>query len=291
MNFSFRDSSSLQVRDLNQEPDHTVPQKSDDCRISPGAGLASELSPTNCIGTQLRTIRSRLRFTLRETEERSAQIAQQWGNESYRISASWLDRVERENRGLSATKLIVLAYIYNLSPDQILALCPGARDGSQSLLQASSPNSTLLLTEGPLDRLAKHWLPGSLTSECPPDETMLLQTDPRILPNHYRRGIIGCRDRTLEPMVLPGSIVLIDTLRRAIANRKAWTNEFDRPIYFLFTHEGYYCGFCDLDKRGEFLSLVPHMLSPEPNDEKRWRYRREVEVIGTVVGLFTKRLG
>jgi hypothetical protein len=79
-----------------------------------------------------------LKLTLRETEERCAQVAQQWGNDAYRISASWLDRVERENRGLSATKLIVLAYIYNLSTDQMLSFCPGSNEGSAQLLQASA---------------------------------------------------------------------------------------------------------------------------------------------------------
>jgi hypothetical protein len=90
-------------------------------------------------------------------------------------------------------------------------------------------------------------------------------------------------------MILAGSIVLIDSQKRAIASRKDWTNEFDRPIYFLFTRNGYFCGFCELDKKAEWLTLVPHMLSPEPNDDRRWRNRREVEVIGTVVGLFTRR--
>ena len=105
------------------------------------------------IGTQLRDIRNQLKFTLRETEERCAQVAQQWGNDAYRISASWLDRVERENRGLSAAKHIVLAYIYNLSTDQMLSFYPGPNEGSAQLLQASSPNCTLLLAEGPLRNL------------------------------------------------------------------------------------------------------------------------------------------
>ena len=37
----------------------------------------------------------------------------------------------------------------------------------------------------------------------------------------------------MEPMILAGSIVLIDTRKRAIAKRKDWVNEFDRPIYFF----------------------------------------------------------
>lgn len=122
-----------------------------------------------------------------------------------------------------------------------------------------------------------------------PEDTMLLSHDRAVLPAHYRRGIIGSRDRSLEPMLLAGSIVLIDTQKRAIANRKSWNNEFDRPIYFLFTREGYVCGFCELDKKAEWLKLVPHMLSFEIKEDTRWRYRKEVEVIGTVAALFTRR--
>jgi len=242
----------------------------------------------NGIGIQLRAARLRWGFNLREVEERSSHLAQQWGNTNYKISASWLHRVENENRGLSATKLIVLAYIYNLTTDQMLALCPGAGDSSAQLDHVSSPNSTLLLAQGPLEQHAKLWLPDKLLTDPPPDDTTLLQSDQGILPANLRRGVIGRHDRTMEPMVLAGSIVLIDSQKRAIAGRKDWTNEFDRPIYFLFTRIGYFCGFCELDGKQEWLQLVPHQLSPEPKNI-RWKYRKEVEVIGTVAGLFTRR--
>jgi transcriptional regulator with XRE-family HTH domain len=243
------------------------------------------------IGIQLRAARQRLGLTLREVEERTNQLAQQWGNLAYRISASWLDRVERENRGLSATKLIVLAFIYNLTMEQMLALCPGVNESPAQLDLVSSPNSTLLLAQGPLAEHAKLWLPDKIVTDPPPEDTMLLQSDQGVLPVHYRRGIIGRRDRTMEPMVLAGSIVLIDTQKRAIAKRKDWTNEFDRPIYFLLTRSSYFCGFCELDKNGEYLKLVPHALSPqtEDEDERRWKYRKQVEVIGTVAAIFTRR--
>jgi transcriptional regulator with XRE-family HTH domain len=243
------------------------------------------------IGIQLRAARQRLGLTLREVEERTNQLAQQWGNLAYRISASWLDRVERENRGLSATKLIVLAFIYNLTMEQMLALCPGVNESPAQLDLVSSPNSTLLLAQGPLAEHAKLWLPDKIVTDPPPEDTMLLQSDQGVLPVHYRRGIIGRRDRTMEPMVLAGSIVLIDTQKRAIAKRKDWTNEFDRPIYFLLTRSSYFCGFCELDKNGEYLKLVPHALSPQTEDEeeRRWKYRKQVEVIGTVAAILTRR--
>lgn len=242
------------------------------------------------IGTQLRAARLRLKLTLREVEEHSFLLGQQWGNAAYRISASWLDRIEREKGGLSATKLIVLSYIYNLAPEQLLSLCPRPAETATPLVPIPSPNATVLLRAGPLEEHARRWVPNNLITEAPPEETTLLQASDVVLPSHFRRGVIGGRDRTMEPMILPGAIVLVDTQRRAIVGRREWTNEFERPIYFLFTRKGYYCGFCDLDRKSEWLMLVPHALSPEPRD-LRWRYRKEVEVVGTVAGVFTRRAG
>lgn len=242
----------------------------------------------NGIGSKLRAARIQWQLTLREVEERSNRLAQEWGNPAYRISASWLDRVERENRGLSATKLIVLAVIYSLTAEQMLALCPPTSTGPTALDHVSSPNATLLLTQGPLEEHAKQWLPEKLVTEPPPEETTLLPSESNVLPSRYRRGIIGRRDRTLEPMIRAGSIVLIDTHKRAIAGRKEWTHEFDRPIYFLLTRTGYVSGFCELDKESEWLTLVPHALSYESN--KRWRYKKEIEVIGMVSGVFMRRV-
>ena len=74
------------------------------------------------IGSRLRAARVRWQLTLREVEERSLRLAQQWGSPAYQISASWLDRIERVNRALSARKLIVLAFIYGLTAEQMLSL-------------------------------------------------------------------------------------------------------------------------------------------------------------------------
>ena len=226
------------------------------------------------IGTKLRAIREKWGLTLREVEERSEGLAQEWGNPSYKVSASWLVRIERENRRLSAAKLIVLASIYSVSSDQLLALC-----SCSSLKSVSHPNTTLLLTKGPLEQHARLWLPESIAIEPVPEETTLL-TPEKHLPSHYLRGVVGRRDKTMDPMIRPGSIVLINTQKRTIASRKEWKNEFDRPVYFLFTRAGYICGWCELDPNAEWLALVPHPLSYTPG--QRWKYRKEVEVIGRV---------
>jgi transcriptional regulator with XRE-family HTH domain len=77
------------------------------------------------MGSQLHQIRQRLGLTLRDVEHQTARLAERAGVPRYRISASWLNRVEREDRELSGTKLIVLIRIYNLTNEEILALCPG----------------------------------------------------------------------------------------------------------------------------------------------------------------------
>jgi len=240
------------------------------------------------IGGKLRAARFAWKLTLREVEERTLRLAQQWGNPAYRISASWLDRVERENRGLSATKLIVLANVYSLSLEQMLAMCPPSGPVSAPSDEMSVPNATLL-AEGSLDAHAKLWLPDTLVEDPPPESTALLPTQEGMMPSHYRRGIIGRQDRTLEPMIRAGSIVLIDTQKRTIAGRREWNHEFDRPIYFLLTREGYVSGFCELDRDTDWLTVIPHALSFESN--RRWRFKKEIEVVGTVVAAVVRRIG
>ena len=231
------------------------------------------------IGVRLSAIRQKWGLTLREVQERSERLAQQWGQPSYKISASWLNRVEQEGRRLSGEKLIVLGAVYSIPADQLLAFCPQGNSNSPDFDQVLGPNTTLLLTRGPLEEHARRWLPDSIGTDPIPDETTIL---PRAehLPSHYRRGIIGRRDKTMDPMIRPGTIVLINPHRRVIAHRREWKNDFDRPIYFLMTHTGCVCTWCELDKTREWLTSDPHPLSyvaPE-----RWRYMREVDVIGRV---------
>ena len=129
------------------------------------------------IGSRLRAVRQQWRLSLREVEQRSLRIAQERGNQSYQVSASWLNRLEREEHELTVNKLIVLADIYNLPTEQLLrSLYPG---DPQPMLprQLSSPNATILLTEGPMEEQARYLLPDTGGADQPPDETTLLSTE------------------------------------------------------------------------------------------------------------------
>jgi transcriptional regulator with XRE-family HTH domain len=232
------------------------------------------------IGERLRTIRRQWQLSLREVEERSHRFAQERGNQSYQVSASWLDRLEREEHELTVNKLIALADIYNVPTEQLLrSMYP--EKPNLILKPLSSPNATMLLTEGPLEDQARYLLPEPPISNEPPEETTLLAPEDSQLPAPYRRGIIGKRDLTLDPMIPAGSFVQIDTQKRAISSRKGWTHDYQRPIYFLVTREGYHCGWCELDKASDWLTLIPHPLSPASS--QRWKYRTEIENLGRVI--------
>jgi len=228
------------------------------------------------IGLRLRTIRRQWQLSLREVEERSLRFAQDRGSQSFRVSASWLDRLEREEHELTVNKLIVLADIYNLPTEQLLrSIYPG--DSQSTLLsQLSSPKATMLLTERPWEEPGRY--PDALAPDQQPEETTLVAEDRLTAP--YRRGIIGKRDRTLDPMIPAGSIVQIDTRKRAISSHRDWTHEFQRPIYFLTTRDSYVCGWCELDRDSNWLTLVPHPLSSASS--QRWRYGKDIENIGRV---------
>jgi transcriptional regulator with XRE-family HTH domain len=233
------------------------------------------------IGARLRTIRRQWQLSLREVEKRSVRLAQDKGSQSYQVSASWLNRLEREEHELSVSKLMALAEIYNVSAGQLLR-CIDPRSGQNPVPKQVSPeNPSICPGQGLLEAQAGYLLPDAAVPAQPPDETSLSPAENEPSGAPYRWGIIGKRDLTLYPMIPAGSFVQIDTLKRAISTRRNWTHEFQRPIYFLRTRDAYVCGWCELDKSSDWLTLIPHSLSPAPR--RRWRYRTEIESIGRVI--------
>ena len=233
------------------------------------------------IGVRLLTIRRQWQLSLREVERRSLHLAQEKQNQSYHVSASWLHRLEREEHELSVSKLMALAEIYNVSPGQLLhCIDPGSRQNQISGL-LSPENASMIVGEGSLDAQTNLVADQPVPAQPSDNETSLLAAENGLSPTPYRRGIIGKHDLTLHPMIPAGSIVQIDTQERAISIRRNWIHELQRPIYFLMTRDSYVCGWCELDKNSDWLTLIPHPLSPSPS--RRWRYRTEIESIGRVI--------
>ena len=96
----------------------------------------------------------------------------------------------------------------------------------------------------------------------------------------HRYGFIGQADWSMYPILHPGSLVLIDDSKRKIAS-DGWTNEIDRPIYFLEHREGYLCGWCSCT--GDRLTIHSH-----PASHQRplvYQHPAEIEVVGQVTGV------
>jgi transcriptional regulator with XRE-family HTH domain len=232
------------------------------------------------IGARLRAIRQRWGLSLREVEQRSQSIARERGDSAFQVSASWLARLESDGHELTVNRLIVLAEIYSTPIDQLLRSCYPRIAESLTLPSASA---TTLPIEGSRKSQSDHLLSDPPFRGQSPDETTLLSKKNAPSPTPYLRGIIGKLDLTLDPMIPPGSIVQIDARNLAISSRKNWTHEFQRPVYFLMTRVGYVSGWCELDRNSEWLTLIPHPLSPASS--RRWKYREEIENLGRVISV------
>src|SRR6185312_8218690 len=82
---------------------------------------------------------------------------------------------------------------------------------------------------------------------------------PRTLLHYFDRGeelygYIGVQDKTLSPIVRPGSFVQINPKEKAILSLP-WCDEHDRPIYFFELRDSYVCSWCELHDND--LILVP----------------------------------
>ena len=89
----------------------------------------------------------------------------------------------------------------------------------------------------------------------------------------------------MYPILTPGSFVQVDETRNK-AVEGAWRSEFERPIYFIETREGFVCSWCHVQR--DAIVLQPHPLSPVP--VRVLRHPQEAEIIGQVVGV-AMRLG
>src|SRR5258708_2222344 len=172
------------------------------------------------IGERLREARIQWGLSLRDVKDRSHALAQQWGSRSYEVSFSWLSKLESGEHEMTLPKLISLATIYSKPPEELFRRCLPELARTQAPYHLVGPNTTVLVTGGPLEQQARHLLPDSFTSDPLPEDTMMLPLETSMVSAPYRRAIIGRRDGTLDPIISQGSILTIDTSNRPIASRK-----------------------------------------------------------------------
>jgi hypothetical protein len=89
----------------------------------------------------------------------------------------------------------------------------------------------MLIREGELEQQAKYLVPNPIHANHLPDETGLFRSSMVYRQPRIDAALSAQRDRTLEPMIPPGSIVHIDTQKRAISLRD-WKHESQQPVHF-----------------------------------------------------------
>ncbi len=238
-------------------------------------------------GQKLKRIRERLNLRFRDVEEASAKIAARRNNDEFVIALSRLADIENKATVPSIYKLYSLCAIYRLELSDVLSwygIWLSALPGDSALIEhgrthmigfrpeegevqvplALDPGLDLSRTVF-LSRMIQRW--GTLP-------LMLLN---RMDLRSFRYGLIGTEDRFMNPLIPPGSLVVVDESRRRIAT-SGWSNEFERPIYFLEHREGYRCGWCS-SKDGN-ITVQPHPASH--CDPEVYSYPDEIEVVGQV---------
>lgn len=247
-------------------------------------------------GYRLRTLREALGCTMRDVESASLQIARRRESEEYAIPPSRLSDIETKGVVPSIYRLYSLAAIYRCSFRELLgwygvnlnevpvdsgiANVPNSHlsNASENVDQMQIPTrmdpAFNLLKTTNLGRMIEQW--GSM----PLAYISSLAADDR-----YTYGYIGTEDFTMYPILPPGSFVQVDESRNK-ASEGVWRSEYERPIYFVETREGYVCSWCSA--RRDTIVLQPHPLSPV--SVRVLRHPQEAEIIGQVVGV-AMRLG
>lgn len=243
-------------------------------------------------GRRLKRVRERLHLTYREVEEASNRIAKRHGNnDEFNLGLSRLSDIENKGTTPTLFRLYSLCSIYRLDFVEALSwygvdLTEIATDallvdierthpigihasehGDVQVPLALDPGVDLSKTTH-LSRVIQRW--GKLP---------LMLLNGLDLENH-QYAFVGTDDWSMYPLLMPGSLLLIDDSRRKI-QKDGWTCEYDRPVYFLEHRDGYAVGWATATRT--HLTVVPHPASQASTET--FEFPKGIEVIGQVVGV------
>lgn len=243
----------------------------------------------------MRARREGLGFTIRDVEAASQRLADAQQNPELAISLSRLSDIETKSLTPSIFKIYSLAIIYRLDYLHVLewyglhmadavrdrALAPPPRTHLATAAKAEGAVKAPVALEPGFDarqttdigRMIQAW------GIVPLEHLAQLSED------GHSYGYIGTEDLMMYPLLPPGSFVQIDEKRTRVVER-IWRSEYERPIYFVETRNGFWCCWCAV--QGSNLILQPHPLSPA--QVRVFQQGSEAEVIGQVVGV-AMRLG
>ena len=245
----------------------------------------------------------RLGFSIREVERRSHELATKRQSPDFFLSRGWIADIENGKFIPGVFKMVSLSVLYRLSIEEVHALF-GIQAGVISRERSlSRPPKTYLLATTEVPALEGAASLASLDPGLQVEKTNLLTRlvdiwgdIPVPLLRHldlrrYLYGYIGLEDRTMAPLIPPGSFVQIDAkqtrVKKGPARKSPGQSQFRRPIYFVDIRDGYACGWCQIEDG--VLTLVPHPDSPV--NVRTFRYPAEAEIVGRVTGIAMRITG
>jgi len=246
-------------------------------------------------GQKLRALRETLGYTMRDVETGSLQISRRLGNDEFAIPPSRLSDIETKEVVPSIFRLYTLAAIYRCDYRELLSWYGVDLNSIHADLFSARPNRSHF-SQAPdsvtMARVPVRLDPAFTLSKTTDIARMIEQwgvvplTYLSTLADHrYAYGYIGAEDFTMYPILPPGSFVQVDETKNTVIEG-IWRSEFERPIYFVETRDGFVCSWCQVS--GDRIVLQSHPLSPVP--VRTLKHPQEAEVIGQVVGV-AMRLG
>jgi transcriptional regulator with XRE-family HTH domain len=246
-------------------------------------------------GQKLRSLREALGYTMRDVETGSLQVSRRLANDEFAIPPSRLSDIETKGVVPSIFRLYTLAAIYRCDYRELLSWYGVDLNNIHADLFSATPNRSHFsqvsesVTEA---RIPVRLDPAFSLSKTTNIARMIEQwgTVPltylsTLADSQYSYGYIGAEDFTMYPILPPGSFVQVDEAKTRVAEG-IWRSEFERPMYFVETRNGFVCSWCHVS--GDRIVLQSHPLSPVP--VRTLKHPQEAEVIGQVVGV-AMRLG
>ena len=238
------------------------------------------------VGHNLRTLRERVRLTIRDVEQATHRIATVKNDKRFAVSNSWLTRLERGKSEPSIYKVYSLSIVYNVALSALLKvygidvsetvkLKPIAQRDLTQLLSSEVVNEAEDEVQQKGDATKLLTQASGIRIELPIGE----RTD--LTSQTIAYGYIGLHDYTMYPLIRPGAIVRIDP-RQTRPSLRVHT-EYDRPIYFIELRGGYACGWCEIEQSQ--LTIIPHQSSPVR--VRHYAYPKEAEIVGRVISFDT----
>jgi transcriptional regulator with XRE-family HTH domain len=244
-------------------------------------------------GQRLRALREEFGLTIRDVETASIRIAAKHQNDDFIIPLSRLSDIETKGIVPGIYRLYSLAVVYRRDFRDFLAWYGIDLNGIGADLNLAEPPrshrtealdaATMIRMPLKLDPAFETRRTSNLGRVIEQWGTVPLSFLSEFAKTNYTYGYVGTEDFTMYPILLPGSFVQVDEKKNEVING-VWRSEYERPIYFVETREGYTCSWCAV--KNDHLILQPHPLSPAP--VRILQHPREADVVGQVVGMAMK---